>query len=81
MPNFESYCRCPGCGECSAHANALTLNKKLKELQADNKRLRAALVDCENALADYIPTLESHGGMMGYGKFVLKQARAALEGK
>lgn len=32
----------------------------------------------ENALADYVPTLEKRGSTMGYGNAVLRQLRAAL---
>jgi hypothetical protein len=33
MPDFEDYCRCPGCGTCGAHHN-------VKRLRAENEALR-----------------------------------------
>lgn len=40
--------------------------------------LASALVECENALADYIPQLEARGAALYYGHKVLADARAAL---
>lgn len=40
--------------------------------------LLEALKEAENALADYIPTLERRGGMMNYGRKVLAQVSAAI---
>ena len=33
----ESYCRCPGCGECRAHANEPKLKEEIKHLKAKRK--------------------------------------------
>lgn len=41
----ERYCRCPGCGECSAHANEPALKKKLNAANARADALEAALSD------------------------------------
>ena len=43
MPDFEPHCRCPGCGECSAHANAPKLKAQLKAAiaQRDAERAKA----------------------------------------
>jgi hypothetical protein len=30
MPDFEDYCRCPGCGTCAAHDNQKELNSKIR---------------------------------------------------
>ena len=48
--------------------------------QASNAHadLVAALVECEDALTDYIPKMERRGDILGYGHKVLTQARAAL---
>jgi len=40
--------------------------------------LLAALKEAENALADYVPTLEKQGAMMGYGSSVLKIVRETI---
>lgn len=40
--------------------------------------LYAALVEAENALADYVPQLEAKGSMLGYGRSVLRNIRAAI---
>lgn len=39
----------------------------------------AALLHAENALADYIPTMEQHGSTLNYGHSVLRAVRAAIE--
>jgi len=41
--------------------------------------LLAALKEAENALADYIPTLERSGASLNYGHSVLAAARAAIQ--
>lgn len=33
----ESYCRCPGCGECRAHANEPKLKAEIKRLKAQRE--------------------------------------------
>lgn len=38
----------------------------------------AALVEAENALTDYIETLERQGAKLNYGRNVLAQVRAAI---
>lgn len=40
--------------------------------------LLEALKEAENALADYIPTIERTGASLNYGHSVLKKARAAI---
>ena len=45
------------------------------------ERLREALREAENALADYVPTLAAKGSVMAYGEYVLAKARSALEEK
>ncbi len=40
--------------------------------------LLEALVHAENALADYVPTIEKSGASLNYGHHVLRQARAAI---
>lgn len=55
MPNFESYCRCPGCGECKAHANEAALRAKL----ATAERERDAAIRGLNAVEALIN--ESYG--------------------
>ena len=37
-----------------------------------------ALLESKNALLDYIQTLERQGGMMGYGRSVLRKIESAL---
>jgi hypothetical protein len=68
MPNFESYCRCPGCGECSAHKQVPELEAKIRSLTAkkerlktDNKRLLEALRDTTVNLLAAVSLLESGG--------------------
>lgn len=34
----ENYCRCPGCGECGAHANAPKLKAEIKRLKSAAQR-------------------------------------------
>lgn len=41
---------------------------------------RLALIEAENALADYIPQLEAKGATLAYGHSVLRLVRAALVG-
>jgi hypothetical protein len=38
-----------------------------------------ALKEAENALLDYVGTLEDQGGTMGYGRSVLRQLREVLK--
>jgi len=33
----EAHCRCPGCGECSAHVNAPKLKAEIKSLKAQRQ--------------------------------------------
>lgn len=47
-------------------------------LLAQRDELLAALREAENALADYIPTIEKTGAALNYGHAVLRQARAAI---
>jgi hypothetical protein len=37
-----------------------------------------ALKEAENALSDYVPTLEAAGGTMGYGRSVLHVIQVAI---
>lgn len=41
--------------------------------------LLEALREAENALADYIPTIEKSGASLNYGHKVLRQCRAAIK--
>lgn len=56
-------------------ANACT---ELRRLHAANQELLGALIEAENALADYVPSLEKHGASLNYGHAVIRQARAAI---
>jgi hypothetical protein len=48
------------------------------DLLDERKALLAALKEAENALADYIPTIEKTGASLNYGHRVLRQCRAAI---
>lgn len=50
----------------------------LESLTATHDELLEALKEAENALADYIPTIERTGASLNYGHKVLNQARAAI---
>ena len=39
----EAHCRCPGCGECSAHAKEPKLKAELRRLHEVNTELLEAL--------------------------------------
>jgi len=51
---------------------------ELRHLRESNKELLEAVTEAENALADYIPTIERTGGSLNYGHTVLRKCRAAL---
>lgn len=86
-PWIAVHCADDG-GEFSIHAAngihvALSIGGTKSE--AANARLIAAapelleaLEEAENALADYIPTIERTGASLNYGHSVLKKARAAI---
>lgn len=38
MPDFEDYCRCPGCGVCDAHLEVKKLRQRLLKSQENAKR-------------------------------------------
>jgi hypothetical protein len=40
MPDFEDYCRCPGCGTCGAHHNVKRLRAENEALRQDAERYR-----------------------------------------
>jgi MinD superfamily P-loop ATPase len=63
MPNFENYCRCPGCGECSAHANAPKLKTKLKALQAELAEARRDVAELL-ALSDIVVKVENRAALV-----------------
>lgn len=48
------------------------------KLMAAAPDLFEALREAENALADYIPSLEKHGASLNYGHSVMRKARTAL---
>lgn len=50
MPNFEPYCRCPGCGECSEHAQMPRIKQQLKEARAEAEWLRKFLREARDKL-------------------------------
>jgi len=52
--------------------------RRIEKLERVNAELLNVLKEAENALADYIPSLEKSGAMLGYGRSVLQQARAAI---
>lgn len=58
----------------------------LKEAADEIERLRLqakvsldALKNAENALADYIPTIERSGASLHYGRLVLREVRAVID--
>ena len=55
--------------------NAAAELRRLHEVNAD---LLEALLEAENALSDYIPTIERTGAYLNYGHKVLRTARAAI---
>ena len=48
MPNFESYCRCPGCGTCDAA-------RKYEKAARDNKKLRNRIAALEREISRLAP--------------------------
>ena len=48
------------------------------ELQEQRDELLEALKHAENALADYVPTIEKTGAALNYGHHVIKMAKAAI---
>lgn len=52
--------------------------KEVDRLRKVNAELLAALKHAENALADYVPTIEKTGAALNYGHHVIKMARAAI---
>lgn len=59
-------------------SDAAGLRESLRIVHGLVANMQLALIGCENALADYVPTLERQGSVMGYGHAVLKHARATI---
>lgn len=51
---------------------------ELRRLHEVNAELLEALKHAENALADYVPTIEKTGAALNYGHHVIKMAKAAI---
>ena len=49
-----------------------------RDLERSHAELVEVLTEAENALADYIPTIERDGAVLNYGHSVLQQVRLAL---
>jgi hypothetical protein len=60
MPDFESYCRCPGCGTCGGHEKARKLKQQLSTARAD------ALREAENA----VWTLVNRAGTYTHARYL-----------
>ena len=61
MPNFESYCRCPGCGECGGAVAAKKYKRKLAELRGKG------MVPVPEAAADLLKELADEPCSYGDG--------------
>jgi len=64
MPNFESHCRCPGCGQCDAAARLAEAYKTIRTLEVDYRSLaqenaenRERLAEAERLLRDAVKWL------------------------
>lgn len=51
MPNFEPYCRCPGCGTCGAHDALRVLVDAVDSFSAELVKSRGILISAELAEA------------------------------
>jgi hypothetical protein len=51
---------------------------ELRRLHEVNAELLEALKEAEDALADYIPSLEKNGAMLNYGRSVWQRVKAAI---
>lgn len=61
--------------DCIDYAsNIVNVDEALAELE----QINTIIVECENALSDYVDRLEKQGGIMGYGNKVLSMCRAYL---
>lgn len=58
---------------------SLTNHEANAHLIAAAPELLVALQEAENALADYIPTIERTGASLNYGHKVLRDVRAAIQ--
>jgi hypothetical protein len=66
------YCSC-------RHPNTAVVYKEDYEtLEAKNMEMRRALEHAQNALMDYIPTIEKRGAALNYGRKVLGIINEAL---
>ena len=68
----ESYCRCPGCGECRAHANEPKLKEEIKHLKA--KRKWVGLTDEDKQIA-FDDTQEASGGFWEFADAIEAKLR------
>lgn len=53
-------------------------DERAVRMVAEKRELIEALREAENALADYIPTIERTGASLNYGRKVLQQVRSAI---
>ena len=68
-----------GGGGCAFDEDkAIAIQEANARLIAAAPDLLAALKEAENALADYIPTIEKTGASLNYGHKVLARCRAAI---
>ena len=63
---------------CECYEGRLEQRMANARLIAAAPDLLAALIEAENALADYVPTIEKTGASLNYGHKVLEMSRAAL---
>lgn len=76
MPDFEKYCRCPGCGQCEG---ATMAPKLLMKIEGQNKTIKSLATQLHQLKAEQDDVIRRADVRIGWHAQVRRQIEGALD--